>query len=70
MSEQELEPGDIVKNQRLTPETDALGMIMRNDEESGLLVAYPGHDEIAYELPQFVKFAGKISELNKKDNHQ
>jgi hypothetical protein len=41
MSKDKLEPGDIIKEPDI-----GLGMVMRNDEDSGLLLAFPGMDEL------------------------
>lgn len=61
MSKEELEAGDIVANKKITAESTPLGMVMRNDED-GLLVAYPGQDELLYELEEFLEYQGNIEQ--------
>ena len=68
MSKEELEAGDIVANKNITAESTPLGMVMRNDED-GLLVAYPGQDELLYELEGFLEYQGNIEQWLKWDEH-
>jgi hypothetical protein len=59
MSKQQLKPGDIIRHRN-----EQLGMVMRNDED-GLLVAYPQHDELAIESTTQVRFVTTIEERAK-----
>ncbi len=60
MKRTKLEPGDIVKRNK------ALGLVMRNESE--LLVAYPGADELTIESESDVSKQGKISDIEKPKN--
>jgi hypothetical protein len=57
MSKDNLEPGDIVKR------SQELGLVMRNDEDSGLLVAYPGMDELTIARESDVQFVTNIENI-------
>jgi hypothetical protein len=60
MSKDNLEPGDIIRRQT------ELGLVMRNDEESGLLIAYPGMDELIISHQDDVEFVGTINDIGAK----
>jgi hypothetical protein len=60
MSKESLEPGDIIKRD------SELGLVMRNDEDSGLLIAYPGMDELIIAHEDDVAFVGTINDVGAK----
>jgi hypothetical protein len=60
MSKENLEPGDIIKRD------SELGLVMRNDEDSGLLIAYPGMDELTISHEAEVEFVGNIKDVGAK----
>ena len=58
-----LEPGDIVRSPH------DLGIVMRNDEDSGLLIAYPGNDELEVlnrEAGHELTYLGNLAEIINK----
>ena len=57
MSKTKLEPYDIVRGPY------DLGVVMRNDEDSGLLIAYPSMDELTIARPEQIKFVANIKEF-------
>jgi hypothetical protein len=56
MNKPALKPGDLAADPVL-----GVGLVMRNDAASGLLVAYPGHDELMVAKEAELEWQGSLS---------
>jgi hypothetical protein len=57
MNKTPLKPGDLAADPVL-----GVGLVMRNDPDSGLLVAYPGHDELIAAREAELEWQGSLSQ--------